>query len=149
MSRPPRVAPQLRAELTEDVAAFIEATRTAFLATASADGQPYVQHRGGPPGFLHVLDEHTLAFADLRGNRQYLSLGNLTENPKVHLILMDYEHGQRVKIWGTATVSEDPSLIGMLTPRGRKADQVIIVQVTAWDANCPAHIPRMVPLDDR
>lgn len=147
--RPARVAPRLRAELTEDVVAFIESVRTAFLATASADGQPYVQHRGGAPGFLHVLDEHTVAFADLRGNRQYFSLGNLAENPKVHLILMDYEHGQRVKLWGTAQVSEDPQLLALLTPRGAKADQVIVVHVTAWDANCPAHIPRLVPVDRR
>ncbi len=145
--RPARVAPRLRAELTEDVTAFIESVRTAFLATASADGQPYVQHRGGPPGFLHVLDESTVAFADLRGNRQYLSLSNLAENPKVALILMDYEHGQRVKLWGTAKVSEDPSLIAMLTPKGARADQVILVHVTAWDANCPAHIPRLVPVE--
>jgi uncharacterized protein len=145
MGRPAQVEPQFETLLTEDVTAFIGSVRTAFLATASLDGQPYVQHRGGAPGFLHVLDETTLAFADLRGNRQYLSLGNLAENPKVHLILMDYEHAQRVKVWGTAEVSEDPSLIARLTPRGQKCDQVIVVHVTKWAANCPAYIPRLVP----
>lgn len=95
--------------LDAGVAAFIGTVRTAFVATADLDGQPYVQHRGGPPGFLHVLDAHTLAFADLRGNRQYLTVGNLAENPKVALILMDYEHGRRVKVWGTASISTTPS----------------------------------------
>ncbi len=132
-------------ELDAEVAAFIGTVRTAFLATASLDGQPYVQHRGGPPGFIHVLDAHTLAFADLRGNRQYLSVGNLAENPKVALILMDYEHAQRVKVWGTAEVSHDAALLERLTPKGRRGERVIVVHVTRWDVNCPAHIPRMVP----
>ncbi|MBK7859246.1 MAG: pyridoxamine 5'-phosphate oxidase family protein [Archangiaceae bacterium] len=134
-------------ELTGDVVGFIESTITAFFATASSDGQPYVQHRGGPPGFLHVLDAHTVAFADLKGNRQYISLGNLSENPKVHLLLMDYETRQRVKLWGTATVSEDPELIGRLTAPGEQADQAIVISVDAWDANCPQHIPQLISAD--
>ena len=93
--------------IDDDLAGFIARQRSFFLATASAEGQPYVQHRGGPPGFLHVLDERTLAFADYRGNRQFISLGNLAENPRVHLFLIDYAERARVKVWGRARVVED------------------------------------------
>lgn len=134
--------------LDEGVRAFIESTTTAFIATASADGQPYVQHRGGPPGFLRVLDEQTIAFADLRGNRQLISLGNLAENPKVHLILMDYGRKQRVKVWGTASVFDDAELVEHLTPPRTRADRAIVIRVTAWDVNCPAHIPQLLPADE-
>lgn len=133
-----------RTEIDEDLAAFIAEQRSWFLATASADGQPYVQHRGGPPGFLHVLDPKTLAFADYRGNRQYISQGNLSENAKVELFLIDYAHQTRVKIWGTARVVEDdPALLARLMPDGYDArpEQAIVIDVTAWDANCPQHIP--------
>lgn len=142
-------APQaFEAEITEDLAAFVGEQTTAYLATASLDGQPYVQHRGGAPGFLHVLDEHTLAFADLRGNRQYISLGNLSENPKVMLFLMDYAHRQRVKVWGTArVVDDDRALIDRLTPKGERADQAIVITVTAWDGNCPKYIPQLIDAD--
>jgi predicted pyridoxine 5'-phosphate oxidase superfamily flavin-nucleotide-binding protein len=116
-----------------------------FLATASLDGQPYVQHRGGPPGFIRVLDDQTLAFADFVGNRQYITLGNLAENPKAQLFLIDYGARRRVKIWGTARVVEDdPALLAALAPdnyRARPA-QAIVFSVTAWDSNCPQHIPR-------
>lgn len=125
---------------------FIEQQETAFLATASLDGQPYVQHRGGPPGFLKVLDERTIAFADFAGNRQYISQGNLGENPKAQLFLIDYSQQQRVKIWGTARVVEDDeALLQRLMPPGynARARQVIVFTVTAWDVNCPQHIPRM------
>src|SRR5690349_8804141 len=99
-------------EIGEDLAAFIAAQRSVFLATASAAGQPYVQHRGGPPGFLKVLDRRTLAFADFAGNRQYVTLGNLAENPRVHLFLIDYAERLRVKMWGEARVVEDdPALL--------------------------------------
>jgi predicted pyridoxine 5'-phosphate oxidase superfamily flavin-nucleotide-binding protein len=136
------------ATITEDLAAFIGAQTTAYLATASADGQPYVQHRGGAPGFLHVLGPNTLGFADLRGNRQYISLGNLSENPKVMLFLMDYAHRQRVKVWGTAKVVEDDrELITRLTPPGERADQAIVITVTAWDGNCPKYIPQLLPAE--
>ncbi|MBC8067813.1 MAG: pyridoxamine 5'-phosphate oxidase family protein, partial [Deltaproteobacteria bacterium] len=91
-------------EITEDLAEFIAHQRSFFLATANAEGQPYIQHRGGPPGFLRVVDSHTLGFADFRGNRQYISIGNLGENPKVHLFLIDYAERTRVKIWGHAQV---------------------------------------------
>lgn len=132
-------------DISEGLAAFIQAQTTAYLATANAQGQPYVQHRGGPPGFLHVLDDHTIGFADLRGNRQYISLGNLTENPKVMLFLIDYAHRQRVKVWGTARVVEDDlALIRRLTPPGERADQAIVITVSAWDGNCPKYIPQLL-----
>jgi hypothetical protein len=132
-----RIVPQL--------AQFIEAQRSVYLGTASADGQPYIQHRGGPPGFLHVLDEKTIAFADFRGNRQYITTGNLTDNPKAILFLMDYEQRRRVKIWGTARVVEgDAELTERLMPRPYRArpEQVIVLAVHAWDVNCQQHIPQ-------
>jgi predicted pyridoxine 5'-phosphate oxidase superfamily flavin-nucleotide-binding protein len=131
--------------VTPELASFILAQRSVFLATASLDGQPYVQHRGGPPGFIRVLDDQTLAFADFVGNRQYITLGNLAENPKAQLFLIDYGARRRVKIWGTARVVEDdPALLAALAPdnyRARPA-QAIVFSVTAWDSNCPQHIPR-------
>ena len=98
------------------LADWIEARDSAYLATASADGQPYVQHRGGPPGFLKVLDPHTVAFADYRGNRQYITAGNLSENPRAHRFLMDYAARERVKLWGRAQVTEDPEIVARLMP---------------------------------
>ena len=136
--------------ITDDLRGFIEAQTTLFMATANLDGQPYIQHRGGPPGFLHVLDEHTLAFADFTGNRQFVSTGNLADNPKAHLFLMDYAQRQRVKIWGEARVETDPALVERLMPAGYKAraEQAIVFTVRAWDANCPQHIPQLVPVDE-
>ena len=128
-----------------DLAEFIAAQRSVFLATSSRDGQPYVQHRGGPPGFIHVLDDQTLAFADFAGNRQYITTGNLAENPKAQLFLVDYGARRRVKIWGEARVVEgDEALRAKLMPTHyrAKADQVIVFSVNAWDSNCPQHIPR-------
>jgi predicted pyridoxine 5'-phosphate oxidase superfamily flavin-nucleotide-binding protein len=138
-------------EISGELAAFIAEQRSVFLATASAEGQPYVQHRGGPPGFLEVLDPRTLAFADLAGNRQYISLGNLAENPKVQLLLIDYARRRRVKIWGQArVVDDDPALLGRLTPAGYQArpERAIVITVTAWDANCPQHIPQRLEAGD-
>lgn len=134
--------------IAADVRDFIEAQDSAFLATANAQGQPYVQHRGGPPGFLHVLDERTIAFADFTGNRQFITLGNLSENPQVHLFLIDYVQRQRLKIWGTARVVEDDAqLLARLMPAGYKARpaQAIVITVLALDANCPQHIPQRLP----
>jgi uncharacterized protein len=130
--------------ITPDLAEFIAAQRSLFMATASSDGQPYMQHRGGPPGFVRVLDDQTLAFADFAGNRQYISLGNLQENPRAQLFLIDYANRRRVKIWGEARVVEDdPALLASLTPEGYRArpSQVIVFSVKAWDSNCPQHIP--------
>ena len=136
--------------ITDDVKGFIEAQTTLFMATANLDGQPYMQHRGGPPGFLHVLDAHTLAFADFTGNRQFISTGNLADNPKAQLFLMDYAHRQRLKIWGEARVETDPALVERLMPPGYKAraEQAIVFTVKAWDANCPQHIPQLIPVDE-
>ena len=128
-----------------DLAAFIAAQTSVFFGTANADGQPYIQHRGGPPGFLRVLDERTVGFADYRGNRQYISQGNLADNPKAFLFLIDYAHRQRIKIWGEARVVEDdPQLVQSLMPEGYKArpEQAFLLAVSAWDANCPQHIPQ-------
>ena len=131
--------------ITPDLAAFIAAQRSVYLATANAEGQPYIQHRGGPPGFLQVLDDSTIAFADFAGNRQYVTSGNLADNPKAQLFLMDYATRQRIKIWGEARVVEDDSeLMQRLMPVGYKArgEQVVLFKVVAWDANCPQHIPQ-------
>ncbi len=131
--------------ITPDLAAFVAAQTSIFFGTSNAAGQPYIQHRGGPPGFLRVLDERTIAFADYRGNRQYISLGNLAENPKAFLFLIDYAHRQRVKVWGTARVVEDDeALVASLMPEDYKAraEQAIVFSVTAWDGNCRQHIPQ-------
>ena len=137
-------------EIDEPLAAFIGAQRSVFLATANAEGQPYIQHRGGPPGFLRVLGPCTLAFADLAGNRQFITQGNLSENAKVHLFLIDYAERSRVKIWGTARAVDDAKLLAELTPYagGGKAAQAIVIEVTAWDANCPKHIPQRFEAED-
>jgi uncharacterized protein len=131
--------------ITADLAQFIGKQTSVFLATANADGQPYIQHRGGPAGFLRVLDSQTIAFADFAGNRQYITQGNLAENAKAHLFLLDYMNRQRVKIWGEAQVIEnDAELTAKLLPTGYEAriEQVIVFTVTAWDANCRQHIPQ-------
>ncbi|MDX2168283.1 MAG: pyridoxamine 5'-phosphate oxidase family protein [Deltaproteobacteria bacterium] len=133
--------------ITPDLAAFIAGLSSVFLGTASAAGQPYIQHRGGPPGFLRVLDERTIGFADFTGNRQYITQGNLAENPKAILFLIDYSAQQRVKVWGTARVVEDdPALVTRLMPASYEAkpEQAILFTVSAWDVNCPQHIPQRV-----
>jgi predicted pyridoxine 5'-phosphate oxidase superfamily flavin-nucleotide-binding protein len=131
--------------ITPDIVEFIARQASVFLGTASAAGQPYIQHRGGPPGFIRMLDDKTLAFADFSGNRQYITLGNLSENPKAFIFLIDYRNRQRVKIWGEARVVEDdPDLLKKLKPEGYRArvEQAIVFTVSAWDANCPQHIPQ-------
>jgi uncharacterized protein len=134
-----------RTEIDEDLGAFLEGVNSFYFATASASGQPYIQHRGGPKGFVRILDKNTLAFADYSGNRQYISLGNLSENPKAYIFVMDYAHRRRVKIWGEArVVDDDPALLKSLMPQGYKArpEQVILFRISAWDTNCPQHIPQ-------
>src|SRR5439155_8911729 len=134
-----------RTEIDEDLSAFLAAQDSMFLATATADGQPYIQHRGGPKGFIKVLDKNTLAFADYSGNRQYITQGNLSENPKANIFVIDYAHRRRVKIWGEArVVDDDPALMKSLMPQGYRArpEQVIRFKVSAWDTNCPQHIPQ-------
>jgi len=142
--------PGWRTEIDDEMRGFIEAQTSVFMATANLDGQPYIQHRGGPAGFLHVLDDRTLAFADFSGNRQFITTGNLADNPKAQLFLMDYAHRQRLKIWGEARVETDRALVDRLMPPGYKAraEQAIVFSVKAWDANCPQHIPQLVPVDE-
>lgn len=131
--------------VTPDLAAFLARQTSAFLATVNGEGQPYIQHRGGPAGFLKVVDEHTIGFADFSGNRQYVTLGNLRDNPKAHLFLIDYATRQRIKIWGTAEVVEgDDALVKRLMPEGYAArpERVILFRIAAFDVNCPQHIPQ-------
>jgi predicted pyridoxine 5'-phosphate oxidase superfamily flavin-nucleotide-binding protein len=137
--------------ITSDLAGFLSEVNSIYLATASKDGRPYIQHRGGPKGFLHVLDKRTLAFADFMGNRQYISLGNLAENNQAFLFLMDYATQTRIKMWGTAEVIEDdPDLLTQLTDARYKGkpERVIRFHVQAWDANCRQHIPRKYSQED-
>jgi predicted pyridoxine 5'-phosphate oxidase superfamily flavin-nucleotide-binding protein len=133
--------------VTEELAAFIARRDSFYLGTASADGQPYIQHRGGKPGFLKVLDERTLGFADFSGNRQYISMGNLSENDRAFIFLMDYAERRRIKIWGRAEpVENDPGLLGRLVDADYKArpERAFVFRVEAWDVNCPQHItPRL------
>ncbi len=138
-----RVAEGFPDTVTPELAAFIAEQDTAFLATATADGAPYVQHRGGPKGFIKVIDEHTLGFADYRGNRQYITLANLSENDRAYLFLLDPARRQRIKLWGRARVVEnDPALIEKLFDKGYKAkpERVILFTIEAWDVNCSQHI---------
>jgi hypothetical protein len=140
-----------RTTVTPDLAAFLAQVRSFYLATASAEGQPYVQHRGGPPGFLRVIDERTLGFADFKGNRQYITTGNLAENGKAFIFVMDYAQRRRVKLWGRARVVEgDAGLQARLWPEGYEArpEQVILFEIEAWDTNCPQHIPQLFAAED-
>ena len=140
-----------RTAITRDLATFLDGVDTAYLATANAAGQPYAQHRGGPKGFIRVIDGRTLGFADYAGNRQYVSTGNLAENDKAFLFLMDYAHRRRIKLWGRARViADDPALIDRLMPEGYRArpEQAILFEVEAWDVNCPQHIPQKIDAAD-
>lgn len=137
--------------VTPDLAQQLASVRSFYLGTASAEGQPYIQHRGGPPGFLAVLDERTLAFADLAGNRQYITAGNLAENSRAFLFIMDYARRRRVKLWGRARVVEDDeALLARLRPTvgTSVAERCIVFELEAWDRNCPQHIPQLVAFED-
>ncbi|RFB01722.1 pyridoxamine 5'-phosphate oxidase family protein [Parvularcula marina] len=138
-------------DIDDQLASFIAEQRSVFLATVSSDGAPYIQHRGGPPGFLKVLDARTLGFADFKGNRQFITQGNLVENNKAHLFLIDYVHRRRVKIWGRARIIEDdPELVERLMPENYRArpEQALLFDVDAWDVNCPQHIPQRFEAED-
>jgi uncharacterized protein len=140
-----------RTEIDDKLAGFLANTNSFYLATATADGQPYIQHRGGPTGFIKILDKTAIAFADFAGNRQYLTQGNLSENRKAYIFIMDYAHRRRVKIWGEAKViDDDPALTEALMPKGYKArpEQVILFKILAWDSNCPQHIPQKFDASD-
>ena len=131
--------------VTPELAEFLAAQRSVFLATVNSEGQPYIQHRGGPPGFLRVLDDKTIAFVDYSGNRQYITAGNLAGNPKAFLFLIDYARRRRIKIWGTARIVEaTPDLVAQLMPNDYRArpEHVLLFTIAAWDANCPQHIPQ-------
>lgn len=134
--------------VTPDLAGFLSGLDMFYLGTANAEGQPYIQYRGGSPGFLKVLDEKTLAFADFGGNRQYITLGNLSENPKAFIFLMDYANSQRVKVWGTArVVDDDAELLDQLRDPNypAKVERAIVFAIEAWDMNCPQHIHKRFP----
>ena len=137
--------------VTPDLAGFLAQRDSFYLATASAEGQPYIQHRGGPRGFLQVIDERTLGFADFGGNRQYISLGNLSENDRAQIFLIDYANRRRVKVWGRARVVEDdPVLLERLADPDYpgRPERAILLTVEAWDVNCPQHItPRFTEAD--
>lgn len=134
--------------VTPDLEAFLSDLDMFYLGTSNAEGQPYIQYRGGAPGFLKVIDENTLGFADFGGNRQYISLGNLSENPKAFIFLMDYVHSRRIKLWGKARVVEgDRDLEDKLRDADYpgKVERVILFEIEAWDINCPQHIHKRLP----
>jgi predicted pyridoxine 5'-phosphate oxidase superfamily flavin-nucleotide-binding protein len=137
--------------ITPQLAAFIAARNSFYLATVNAEGQPYIQHRGGPRGFLRPIDERTLAMADFRGNRQFISQGNLLESRKAFIFLMDYANRRRIKIWGEASMVEgDDALLRSVMPDGYAAspERVLLFSVSVWDANCPQHIPRKIDVEE-
>lgn len=141
----------MKREITDDLADFIARQRSGFLASVSSEGAPYIQHRGGPPGFIKILGPTTLGFVDFKGNRQYISQGNYSENPKAHLFLIDYMYRRRAKFWGEVTVIEgDLELQRKLMPTNYNGhpEQVIQFEISAWDLNCPQHIPQRFEAED-
>ena len=137
--------------VTPELARFIGERDSFYLGTAGADGQPYIQHRGGPKGFLKVVDDQTLAFADFSGNAQYISIGNLMENDKAFIFLMDYPNRKRIKIWGTARyVEDDAALLDELVDPdyGAQPQRAVVFNVSAWDLNCPQHITPRYTVED-
>src|SRR3954469_9038496 len=137
--------------VTPDLAGFVAELDTAFLATVSAQGAPYIQHRGGPKGFIKVLDDKTLAFADFAGNRQYITISNLADNDRAYLFLLDFANRQRIKVWGRARVVEnDPALMERLIDPGYRArpERAIRFSIEAWDVNCSQHIPERYTRDE-
>ena len=140
-----------RTQITDDLVAFLAGVDTAYLATSNASGQPYAQHRGGPKGFIRMVDSQVIGFADYVGNQQYISTGNLMENGKAFMFLMDYANRRRIKLWGKArVVNDDPVLIARLMPEGYRAIslQAILFEIAAWDANCAKHIPQKLDAAD-
>jgi len=137
------VSPELRV--------FLSGLDMFYLGTANAEGQPYIQYRGGSPGFLKVVNDNTLGFADFGGNQQYITLGNLSENPKAFIFLMDYVNSRRIKLWGTARVVEDD--FGLLEhlhdpEYPGRVERAILFSIEAWDVNCPQHIHKRIPQND-
>ena len=147
-----------KTEITDDLRQFLAVIDTFFFATASADGRPYIQHRGGPPGFLKPIGPSLLAFADFAGNRQYITLGHLRENDRAHIFILHFATRQRVKLWGRARIVEgDVALMERLVEPGYRArpERAIVFEVEAWDVNCQQHIQaryseaEMTPAIDR
>lgn len=136
--------------MTPELAQLVGAARSFYLGTASADGQPYIQHRGGPPGFLSVLDDKTLGFADYGGNKQFITLGNLAENPRAIIFMMDYARRLRIKIWGRARVIEndDHMLQRLSSVASGPPERCILLEIDVWDRNCHQHIPHLLPAED-
>ena len=138
-----RIAAGFPDRVTPELAAFIAELDTAFLGTVSGAGAPYIQHRGGPKGFIKVLDEKTLGFADFAGNRQYITISNLAETDRAYLFLLDFARQRRIKLWGRARVVEDDlALLARLSDAGYRArpERAILFTVEAWDVNCSQHI---------
>ena len=138
-------------EVTPELDAFLADLDMFYLGTANAEGQPYIQYRGGSPGFLRKVDEKTLGFADFGGNRQYITLGNLSENPRAFIFLMDYVRSRRIKLWGKArVVDDDPALLDRLRDSSYpgKVERAILFEIEAWDVNCPQHIPQRFEATD-
>lgn len=138
-------------EINSELTQFISSMDSFYLGTTNSNGQPYIQHRGGPKGFLKVLDNSRLAFADFSGNKQFISVGNLSENNKAFIFLMDYTNQTRIKIWGTAVVEyDDKDLINALSDDSYKAksERAIIFTAKAWDINCRQHIKQRFTADD-
>ena len=135
-------------KVTPELEAFLADLDMFYLGTANAEGQPYIQYRGGSPGFLKKVDDKTLGFADFGGNRQYITLGNLSENPKAFIFLMDYARSRRIKLWGKARVANgDPMLFDRLRDLSYpgKVERAILFEIEAWDINCPQHIHKRFP----
>ena len=142
-----------RTAITPELAAFIAERDSFYFATAGASGQPYVQHRGGPVGFLKVLDTSTIGFADFRGNRQYLSVGNITADERISLILMDYPRQRRLKLWGRARIvheAEQPEILAAVEDPAYRAriERAIVISIEAFDWNCPQHITPRFSADE-
>jgi len=140
-----------QSEITSQLEHFLQIMDSFYFSTANGQGQPYVQHRGGPKGFLKVLDHKTLAFADFAGNQQFITAGNLSENNKAYIFLMDYPNRRRIKIWGTAKlISNDQKLLDSLSDPSYQArpERAILFTVSAWDSNCPQHIKQRFTKED-
>ncbi|WP_231904768.1 pyridoxamine 5'-phosphate oxidase family protein [Saccharothrix espanaensis] len=139
----------VRDRIGPDEAAFIAERDSFYVATVGTTGWPYIQHRGGAPGFLRVLDEHTLGFADFRGNRQYITRGNLDHDDRVALFLMDYANRTRMKLIGRARADDSPEMVERLSVPGHsgKIERAVLIDVEAYDWNCRQHIPQLFPRD--
>ncbi len=138
-------------DLNENLVAFVESRDSIYFATSTATGRPYIQHRGGEPGFIRVLDSRTLAFAEYPGNKQFITSGNLAENPHAFIFLMDYPGRQRLKLWGHAEIVDDPDFtisVGDEIPGRHQAERALKFHIDAWDLNCPKYItPRYTEAD--